>query len=145
MSLEGRYDTDNIFARIVRGEMPSARVYEDEDVLVIMDAYPQAEGHTLVIPKAPSRTLLDADPDSLGVLFGHVRRVGRAIAAALQPDGVIVTQFNGAAAGQTVFHLHVHLIPRWQGRTLERHAGGGMADAGDLAGLATRIAAELDG
>lgn len=142
MSLEGRYDTDNVFAKILRGELPAAKVYEDEDVLVIMDVFPQAEGHTLVIPKAASRNLLDAEPDSLGALFQHVRRVARAVREALRPDGVIVTQFNGSAAGQTVFHLHVHIIPRWQGRPLERH-GGGMADADELKALATKIAAEL--
>lgn len=143
MSLEGRYETDNVFARILRGELPAAKVHEDEDVLVIMDAFPQAEGHALVIPKVPSRNLLEADPDTLGVLFRHVRRVARAVAAALQPDGVIVTQFNGSAAGQTVFHLHVHIIPRWQGQPLERHAGG-MADVEELRALAARIAAKLE-
>jgi histidine triad (HIT) family protein len=144
MSLEGVYDSDNIFARIVRGEMPAAKVFEDADTLAFMDVFPQARGHTLVIHKtAPARNLMDMAPEPLQTLILTVQRVTRAVRGALRPDGILVTQFNGAVAGQTIYHLHFHIIPRWQGQPLGRHAGGGMADAGELADLARRIAAEI--
>ena len=145
MSLAGLYERDNIFAKIVRGEAPAAKVFEDEATLAFLDVFPQTEGHTLVIPKrGEARTLLDADPAIFAPLLRTVQRVGRALVEALKPDGLVVTQFNGAAAGQTVFHPHVHLIPRWQGRPLERHAGGAMADPAELARLAERIAARIE-
>jgi histidine triad (HIT) family protein len=144
MSLDGAYDPGNIFARIVRGEMPASRVFEDEDTLAFMDVFPQARGHTLVIHKtAAGRNLMDMPPEPLQALILSVQRVTRAVCAALKPDGVLVSQFNGAAAGQTVYHLHFHIIPRWEGQPLGRHAGGGMADAGELAELARAIAAEI--
>jgi len=144
MSLDGTYDDGNIFAKILRGEMPAARVFEDDHVLAFMDVFPQAKGHTLVIPKHSSaRNLLDEEPQTLAHLFQGVQRVARAVRAALNPDGLVITQFNGAPAGQTVFHLHVHIIPRWGGVALGRHAGGGMADAGELKVLAEQIAAMI--
>lgn len=144
MSLHGVYDRDNIFAKIVRGEAPAATVFEDDQTLAFLDVFPQAKGHTLVVPKqGDARNLLDADPAILAPLMRTVQRVGRALVGALAPDGLIITQFNGTAAGQTVFHLHMHLIPRWNGRQLERHAEG-MADGGELARLARRIAAALE-
>ena len=145
MSLDGAYDNGNIFARILRGEIPSVKIFEDDEVLALMDAFPQAKGHALVISKtSKARNLLDAEPKTLGRLIGATQKTARAIKAALNPDGIVVTQFNGATAGQTIFHLHFHIIPRWEGVALGRH-GGGMADMEELKALAGQIAARLDG
>jgi histidine triad (HIT) family protein len=142
MSLDGAYDPDNIFARILRGDMPSAKVFEDEQVLAIMDVFPQSRGHVLVVPKAQARNLLDADAEVLREAIVRVQRVARAVREALKPDGVTVMQFNGAAGGQTIFHLHFHVVPGWEGQPMGRH-GGGMADAAELQALAAEIAARL--
>ena len=142
MSLHGNYDTDNIFAKILRGEMPCVQVYEDDNILSFMDVFPQSEGHTLVIPKAPSRNLLETNAKDIGRLFGAVQRITKALEAALKPDGITITQFNGAPAGQTVFHTHVHIIPRYDGKALGAH-GGGMADMDELKALAKKISAAL--
>ncbi len=117
------YDPNNVFARILRGEIPSTRVYEDADVIAFMDVMPQAPGHTLVVPKAPSRNLLDADPAVLAKLLPVVQKIARAVKQALGADGVTVIQFNELAAGQTVFHLHAHIIPRFDGVPLKPHTG----------------------
>ena len=144
MSLDGTYDDGNIFAKILRGEAPAARVFEDEHVLAFMDVFPQARGHTLVIPKhSVARNLLDEDPGVLAELVKDVQRVARAVRAAMKPDGLVVSQFNGATAGQTVFHLHFHIIPRWDGVPLGRHGEGGMADPAELKVLAAQIAAQI--
>jgi histidine triad (HIT) family protein len=144
MSLDGTYDDGNIFAKILRGETPAARVFEDDHVLAFMDVFPQAKGHTLVIPKhSTARNLMDEEPQVLAPLILGVQRVTRAVRAALKPDGIVVTQFNGAPAGQTIFHLHFHIIPRWEGVALGRHGGGGMADPADLKALADQIAAQI--
>jgi histidine triad (HIT) family protein len=144
MSLDGAYDDGNIFAKIVRGEMPAVKVYEDAEILAFMDVFPQAKGHVLVISKtSKARNLLEAEPKALGRIIGGVQKVARAVKAALKPDGIVVTQFNGAPAGQTVFHLHVHIIPRWEGVALGRHAGG-MADVEELKALAVQISAALE-
>ena len=137
------YDPDNIFAKILRGEIPAHRVYEDADTLAFMDVMPQGPGHTLVIPKAPARGLLDADPAALAALAASVQRVARAVKAAFAADGLTVFQFNEPAGGQTVFHLHVHVVPRFDGVPLQRHEGG-MADPTVLAGHAERIRAALE-
>ena len=113
------YDEQNVFARILRGELPSSKVYEDGDVLVIMDVMPQAKGHTLVIPKAPSRNILDIRPDDLRKTILAVQRVARAVQKAFDAPGVLVMQFNEPAAGQTVFHTHFHVIPRFDGVPLK--------------------------
>ncbi len=117
------YDTNNIFARILRGELPSHRVYEDDQTVAFMDVMPQATGHTLVLPKAPSRNLLDADPAVFAPLFATVQKVARAAKEAFDADGVLVSQFNEAAAGQSVYHLHVHIIPCFDGVPLKPHTG----------------------
>ena len=144
MSLDGTYDAGNIFAKILRGEMPAARVFEDDHVLAFMDVFPQGRGHTLVIPKhSTARNLMDEAPEVLAPLILGVQRVTRAVRAALKPDGILVTQFNGATAGQTIFHLHFHIIPRWDGVPLGRHASGGMADPAELKALAEQIAAQI--
>lgn len=143
MSLDGSYDAGNIFAKILRGEMPAVKVHEDDHVLAFMDVFPQAKGHTLVIPKqSTARNFLEESPDVIGPLMLGVQRVARAVRAALNPDGLVITQFNGAPAGQTVFHLHFHIIPRWEGVALGRHAQG-MADMDELKALAAEISAKV--
>ena len=117
------YDTNNIFAKILRGEIPSHRVYEDDHAVAFMDVMPQANGHTLVIPKTPSRNILDADPQTLASLMPVVQKVAVAVKEAFEADGVTVIQFNEPAAGQTVYHLHFHVIPRWEGIRLRPHTG----------------------
>jgi histidine triad (HIT) family protein len=144
MSLDGTYDDGNIFAKILRGEMPAARVFEDDHVYAFMDVFPQAKGHTLVIPKhSTARNLLEEAPETLSNLILGVQRVTRAVRAALNPDGIMVSQFNGAVSGQTIYHLHFHIIPRWEGQPLRGHASGGMADAAELKALAEQIAAQI--
>ncbi len=143
MSLNGTYDEGNIFAKIVRGEMPAVKVFEDDQVLAFMDVFPQSKGHALVISKtSKARNLLEAEPETAAALGAATQTLAKAVTAALKPDGVVVTQFNGAAAGQTVFHLHFHVIPRYEGEALGRH-GEGMADMDELRALAAKIAAEL--
>lgn len=144
MTLHAEYDPDNIFAKILRGDMPSVKVFEDNVALAFMDVFPQAKGHTLVIPKdVEARNFLDMPTEKLGAYMERVQTVARAVEAALTPDGVVVTQFNGAPAGQTVFHLHFHIIPRWTDVKLAGHAAGQMADMGVLEGLAKKIRAKL--
>lgn len=144
MTLHAPYDSANIFAKILRGEMPSIKVFEDEVALAFMDVFPQVEGHTLVIPKqAEARNLLDMPESSLGAYMLRVQTVARAVEAGLKPDGLRVMQFNGAAAGQTVFHLHFHILPIFEGKTVSPHASGGMKSAADLEPVAARIRAAL--
>jgi histidine triad (HIT) family protein len=145
MSLDGVYEGDNIFAKIVRGEIPAARICEDEKTLAFMDAFPQSRGHALVVHKTSrARNLLDVEQGELAEIMNTTQRVARAVRLALQPDGIMVSQFNGAASGQTVFHLHVHIIPRWADAPLGRHAGGAMADMKDLTAVARQIADRLE-
>lgn len=136
------YDPDNIFAKILRGELPSHRVYEDDDVVAFMDVMPQGQGHTLVVPRAPSRNLLDSDPATLGPLFVAVSKVAQAVKKAFSADGIAVMQFNEPASGQTVYHLHVHIIPRFEGVALKPHSGQ-MEDQAVLAAHAEKIRAAL--
>lgn len=143
MAISGDYDDNNIFAMILRGELPCAKVFENEHILAFMDAFPQSEGHTLVIPKAPSRNILDTSGKNLGRLIGTTQKIAAAINEALSPDGIVVTQFNGAPAGQTVFHLHFHIIPKYKTKMLGNHASE-PADIDDLEQLAGRIRAALD-
>jgi histidine triad (HIT) family protein len=144
MSLDGTYDDANIFAKILRGEIPAARVFEDEHVFAFMDVFPQSRGHTLVIPKqSQARNLLEEEPQVLSELILGVQRVARAVRAALKPDGLVITQFNGEVAGQSVYHLHFHIIPRWEGVAVGRHASGGMADPEELKTLAAQISAQI--
>jgi histidine triad (HIT) family protein len=144
MSLDGAYDADNIFAKVVRGEAPACKVFEDGEVVAFMDLFPQSRGHVLVISKtSQARNILDVAPDDLCTLMRVVQRVAKAVRAALTPDGIIVTQFNGAPAGQSVFHLHVHVIPRWQNAPMVGHGGARMADTVELAALAKAIGAKF--
>jgi len=137
------YDPNNIFAKILRGEIPSIKVYEDQDTIAIMDIMPQADGHVLVIPRAPSRNLLDADPAIFKPLYETVQVLARAVQRAFGADGVLIKQYNEAAAGQTIFHLHVHVVPRKRGDTLKPH-GGKMADQVLLAKHAEMIKQALN-
>lgn len=136
------YDDQNIFAKILRGEIPCAKVYEDDLVLAFMDVMPQAEGHTLVVPKAPARGLLDVAPDTLAALIVRVQKVAAAVKTAFAADGLTILQYNEPAGGQSVFHLHFHVVPRRAGVELKPHAGG-MADAAVLKAQAERIRAAL--
>ncbi len=136
------YDSENIFAKILRGDIPSHKILENNDVLAIMDVMPQAPGHALVLPKAPSRNFLDADASTFAVLFKAVQAVAQAAKQAFEADGVTIQQFNEAAGGQSVFHLHVHVIPRHAGVPLKPHTGA-MADQTVLADHAEKYRAHL--
>lgn len=143
MSLHGDYDAKNIFAQIIRGDAPCYKVYEDDDVLAFLDVFPQSFGHTLVIPKrSAARNMLDVDTDSLCKVMQVVQNVTRALVDELKPAGVQVAQFNGAPAGQTVFHIHMHVIPRFAGEDLGIHASA-KADPAELQALQARLIARL--
>jgi histidine triad (HIT) family protein len=145
MTLKAPYDPDNIFARILRGDIPAVKVWEDDHVLAFMDVFPQSEGHVLVVSKtSTARTLLDIEPDVLARLIVATQRTARAVCGALDPEGFQILQFNGGAGGQTVFHLHFHIVPRWSDRPLKGHGHAPMADTDALRALAGRIAAKLD-
>ena len=117
------YDPSNVFAKILRGELPCEKVYEDDATLAFMDIMPRADGHVLVIPRAPARTLLDIAPADLSRLAVSVQTVARAVKTGMAADGLTIQQFNESAGGQVVFHLHVHVMPRWTGVTLRPHTG----------------------
>ncbi|HRJ63221.1 HIT family protein [Brevundimonas sp. UBA2416] len=145
MSLNAPYDPNNIFAKILRGEVPSVTVWEDDHVLAFMDVFPQSDGHVLVISKtSTAQTLLDIEADALARLTAAVQRTARAVEKALRPEGFKIMQLNGAAGGQSVFHLHFHIIPRWSNRRLKEHSHGRMADGAALRAFADQIAAALD-
>lgn len=112
------YDANNVFAKILRGELPAHKVFEDADTLAFMDIMPRCEGHTLVIPKAPVRNLLDASPVQLAACAKTIQKVAPAVMKAFDGDGLTLQQANEAAGGQVVFHLHFHLMPRWEGKSL---------------------------
>jgi histidine triad (HIT) family protein len=112
------YETNNVFAKILRGELPAHKVYEDADTLAFMDIMPRCEGHTLVIPKAPVRNVLDASPAQLAACMKTVQRVAAAAMKAFNADGLTLLQANEEAGGQVVFHLHFHVMPRWEGKSL---------------------------
>lgn len=132
------YDPNNIFAKILRGEIPCHKVYEDAHTMAFMDVMPQANGHTLVVPKTGSRNLLDADPAVLGQMMVTAQKVARAALHAFNADGVRVMQFNEPAAGQSVFHLHIHVIPMVEGVALKPHSGK-MEDGEVLAANAVKL------
>ena len=115
------YDTNNVFAKILRSELPAHKVYEDAETLAFMDIMPRCEGHALVIPKAPTRNLLDATPAELAACLATVQRIARAQLVAFKAQGITIQQFNEAAGGQVVFHLHYHVLPRWDGVKLAPH------------------------
>ena len=117
------YDQDNIFAKILRGEIPSHKIYEDGDTFSFLDVMPQTKGHALVIPKAPSENILTAEVDDLGPLMATVQLISRAAMKAFRADGITIQQFNQPAGGQTVFHTHFHVLPRFDGIALKAHSG----------------------
>jgi histidine triad (HIT) family protein len=137
-SLSPAYDASNIFAKILRGEIPCHRVFEDEDTLAFLDIMPQANGHTLVIPKFSCRNLLDAPLNVAQSVMKTVHHITPCLKTAMKADGVLVRISNAAAAGQVIFHLHVHLIPCWEGIALRPHTGE-MAPKETLEGFAKTL------
>lgn len=119
----GTYDSGNVFAKILRGELPAERIYEDADTLAFMDIMPRCDGHALVIPKTPARNMLDASPTQLAACLRTVQLVARAQIKAFGATGITMQQFNEASGGQVVFHLHYHVMPRHDGVALRLHTG----------------------
>lgn len=144
MGLIGQYDRDNIFAKMVRGEFRCHKVYEDDYVLSFMDAFPQARGHVLVVPKVEARNILDISPEHLKNLIERVQKIAKGVTKALKPDGISLFQFSGAAGGQSVFHIHFHIVPRSEGLPLKGHGTFESADANELAELAAQIGAAIE-
>jgi len=136
-----QYDPDNIFARILRGEIPSEQVYENAETLVFMDIMPRADGHILVIPKTPCRNVLDASPAQLTAVITTVQKMAQTVMTAFDAPGVTIQQFNEAAGGQEVFHLHFHILPRHEGVKLR--PPGQMEERDVLQANAARIRAAL--
>ncbi|WP_088183236.1 HIT family protein [Sphingobium sp. Z007] len=146
MSLDGTYDDNNPFALILAGKIPSVKLYEDAHTLAFLDIQPQSKGHSLVISKwSRARNILEIEDEALAEVMATVKTVATATRKALAPDGIHVAQFNGAPAGQTVFHLHVHIVPRWAGGPIGfgAHGQGQFADAAELAALADEIRAQF--
>ena len=137
------YDPNNIFAKILRGEIPSVKVYEDAHTLAFMDIMPSVEGHTLVIPKEDAENVFDLSPEGAAALIKATRKVAKAVKKALDCPGVMLMQLNGAAAGQSVFHAHFHILPRAAGLDLKLH-GKPMVDAKTLEPVAAKIRAALE-
>lgn len=136
------YDPDNIFAKILRDEIPAVKVYEDDATLAFMDVMPQSPGHTLVVPKCAAENLYDLDPEAGAAVIATVQKVARAVRDAMQADGIMINQFNGPSAGQTVFHYHMHIVPRFDGVPLRKHSGA-MEDSAILEEHAAKIRAAL--
>lgn len=137
------YDETNIFAKILRGEVPCHKVYEDEVAFAFMDIMPRADGHVLVLPKSPARNLLDADPEVLSKLIIRVQKIARAVKSALKADGITISQYNERAGGQLIFHLHFHVLPRWEGVDL-RPPAARQEKPEVLAELSRKIAAAIE-
>jgi histidine triad (HIT) family protein len=117
------YDSGNVFAKIMRGELPAHKLYENGETLAIMDIMPRGDGHCLVIPKRASRNILDVEPEDLAAVMRTVQKLARATLKAFDAQGVTIQQFNEPAGGQVVFHLHFHIIPRFDGVALKPHTG----------------------
>ena len=144
MSLHGAYDDNNLFAKILRGEIPSVKVYEDDVALAFMDLFPQSRGHTLVAPKGMKvKNFLEMPASAVGPYLERVQLVAKAVTKALKPDGVVVAQYNGTPGGQTIFYPHFHIIPRYEGVGLAGHAHQKRADIAELEAIANAIAAEI--
>jgi histidine triad (HIT) family protein len=140
--MSASYDSNNIFAKILRGEIPCYKVFEDDVALAFMDVMPRGDGHTLVIPKIPARGLFDIPPEALSDLITRVQKVSAAVVKAFDADGMTLQQFNETAGGQQVFHLHFHILPRFEGIALRPHTGE-MAPPDVLKAHAARIAQAL--
>jgi histidine triad (HIT) family protein len=144
MSLNGAYDDNNLFAKILRGELPAVKVYEDDVVLAFMDLFPQSKGHTLVAPKGvKAKNVLEMETEATGPYFERVQRLAKAVTKAFNPDGVVVTIFNGAPSGQTIFYPHFHIIPRYEGVGLAGHAHQKRAEISELEAIAESIAGSI--
>ena len=142
MSLEGTYDEGNVFALILQGKIPSTKLYEDAHTYAFLDIQPQSKGHSLVISKwSKARNILEVEDEALAQVMATVKKVAAATTKALDPNGIHIAQFNGGPAGQTVFHLHVHIVPRWTGGPMgfAAHAQGNFADPAALEALADEI------
>ena len=137
------YDDQNVFAKILRGELPCEKLYEDEHTMAIMDIMPRGDGHCLVIPKAPARNILDVSEQSLAAVISTTKRLAAAAKKAFGADGVTIQQFNEAAGGQIIFHLHFHIIPRFEGVSMKPHSGT-MEDKDVLKANADKIRATLE-
>ena len=136
------YDNNNVFAKILRGEIPCVKVFENEKTLAFMDVMPQADGHVLVIPKEPAENLLDLSPESAGALMMTTQRIAKAVKKGLNAPGIMLAMLNGAPAGQSVFHVHFHVIPRSAGVDMGMHARA-MADPQSLEPIAAKIRSAL--
>jgi histidine triad (HIT) family protein len=136
------YDPDNIFAKILRGEIPCVKVYEDSKTLAFMDVMPEADGHVLVVPKEGAENILDLSPEGMSAMMATVQKVAKAVDKSLQPDGILLKQYNRAAAGQSVFHVHFHIVPRWEDVGLAPH-GKVMVEAAKLEPIAAKIRSDL--
>jgi len=137
------YDSNNIFAKILRGEIPSVKVYEDDKTLAFMDVMPQADGHTLVIPKEAAENILELSPEGAAAMIRTTQKVAKAVKKGLDAPGIMLFQLNGKAAGQTVFHAHFHIVPRSGGVDLKLHARG-MESPDKLKAIAEKIKAALE-
>lgn len=138
MSIEGTYDNENIFNKILRGDAPCVKVYEDDKVLAFMDIFPESRGHTLVVPKVNARNFLDLPREWVGPYLERVQMLTSAVQRALNPAGIRVMQYNGAEATQTVYHVHFHIVPCYEGEALAEHSSV-MAKAEDLQQYADKI------
>lgn len=136
------YDQSNIFAKILRGEIPAVKVYENDKTLAFMDVMPEAEGHVLVVPKEAAEDILDLSSEGLSAVMATVQKVARAMDKALSPGGILLKQYNRAAAGQSVFHVHFHIVPRWEGVPMAPH-GKVMVEAARLEPIAAKIRSAL--
>ena len=136
------YDKNNIFAKILGGEIPTVKVYEDAKTLAFMDVMPEADGHVLVVPKEPAENVLDLSADGMAAMMATVQKVAKAVDKALRPDGILLKQYNRAAAGQSVFHVHFHIVPRWEDMPLAPH-GKVMVEAARLEPIAAKIRSAL--
>ena len=136
------YDNSNIFAKVLRGEIPCVKVHEDARTLAFMDVMPESEGHVLVVPKEPAENILDLSADGLAAMMATTQKIAKAVDRAIQPDGILLKQYNRAAAGQSIFHVHFHVVPRWEGVGLAPH-GKVMVDAAKLEPIAAKIRSDL--
>lgn len=136
------YDRNNIFAKILGGQIPCVKVFEDGKTLAFMDVMPEAEGHVLVVPKEDAENILDLSADGMAAMMATTQKVAKAVDKALKPDGILLKQYNRAPAGQSIFHVHFHIVPRWEGVKLAPH-GKVMVDAAQLEPIAAKIRSAL--
>jgi histidine triad (HIT) family protein len=136
------YDPNNIFAKILHGEIPSVKVFEDDKTLAFMDVMPEADGHVLVIPKEGAENILDLSSEGMAAMMATTQKVAKAVDKALSPDGILLKQYNRAAAGQSVFHVHFHIVPRWEDMPMAPH-GKVMVEAARLEPIAAKIRSAL--